>query len=547
MNNRVAIYARYSSDLQNKASIEDQIALCNEKAQSENWIISGCFTDAATSGASLIRSGIQGLMQMASAGQFDIVLAEAMDRLSRDQADIAAIFKRLEFAGIRVITLAEGELSTMHIGLKGTMNQLFLKDLADKTRRGLRGRIEKGFSGGGKAFGYSIVKDFNDAGDPIRGKREVNASEAETVERIFISYVDRNQSPKSIAAELNSEGILGPNGNPWSQSTINGNRRRGTGVLNNEIYIGNLVWNRLTYLKCPETGKRQSRLNDPSQWIIKDVPELRIVSDDLWNSVKEKQKSLDAHGSSIRNKVRPQYLLSGLLECGCCGGGMSKVNQERYGCSSARNKGKSVCANVSTIKREILEERVLNGLEQHLMRDDLVEAFCNEYVKHLSQLRKRFNTEKMEQQKELQSLEKEKKNLLTAIKNGIPADVVKDELVLVSQRIDVLKIKNESFNENLKPLIHPTLAKRYREQVSNLRELVLTGNASAEVRVHIRSLIEKIKITPKEDGSMKIDLYGDLAGILSIAKNEKRVNNEIINPSVKVVAGAGFEPTTFGL
>lgn len=81
-------------------------------------------------------------MQDAVAGKFEIILAEAMDRLSRDQADIAAVFKRLRFAGVAIVTLSEGEIGDLHIGLKGTMNALFLKDLADKTRRGLRGRVE---------------------------------------------------------------------------------------------------------------------------------------------------------------------------------------------------------------------------------------------------------------------------------------------------------------------------------------------------------------------------------------------------------------------
>lgn len=138
MKQRVAIYARYSSDLQSSASIEDQIRLCSEKAQNESWKTINCYTDTGISGASLLRPGIQGLMQAAMNSEFDILLAEALDRLSRDQEDIAGLFKRMEFAGIKIITLSEGEISSLHIGLKGTMNAMFLKDLADKTRRGAR-------------------------------------------------------------------------------------------------------------------------------------------------------------------------------------------------------------------------------------------------------------------------------------------------------------------------------------------------------------------------------------------------------------------------
>lgn len=83
-----------------------------------------------------------------------------MDRLSRDQEDIAGMFKRIAFAGVRIVTLSEGDVTHLHVGLKGTMTALFLEDLVDKTRRGLRGHVENGKSGGGLCFGYDVVKQF---------------------------------------------------------------------------------------------------------------------------------------------------------------------------------------------------------------------------------------------------------------------------------------------------------------------------------------------------------------------------------------------------
>ena len=94
------------------------------------------------SGASLLRRGIQELIQDAGRGRFEIVPAEAMDRLSRDQEDSAGLFKRMPFAGVHIVTLSEGDVSHLHVGLEGTMNALFLKDLADKTRRGTGARCE---------------------------------------------------------------------------------------------------------------------------------------------------------------------------------------------------------------------------------------------------------------------------------------------------------------------------------------------------------------------------------------------------------------------
>ena len=106
---RVAIYARYSTDQQREASIEDQMRLCKERAAKENWKIAGQYKDHASSGASMLRGGIQRLIEDALAGKFEIVLAEALDRLSRDQADIASFYKRMRFADVEIVTLTEGE------------------------------------------------------------------------------------------------------------------------------------------------------------------------------------------------------------------------------------------------------------------------------------------------------------------------------------------------------------------------------------------------------------------------------------------------------
>jgi len=156
---KVAIYARYSSENQREASIADQFRICREFARRQGWAIAKEYSDAV-SGATLLRSGFQAMMASALRKEVDVVLAESLDRFSRDQEDTAGLFKRLTFAGVSIVTLAEGDITFLHIGLKGTMNAMFLKELADKTRRGLRGRVELGKAGGGVSFGYRIVRKF---------------------------------------------------------------------------------------------------------------------------------------------------------------------------------------------------------------------------------------------------------------------------------------------------------------------------------------------------------------------------------------------------
>ena len=107
---RVALYARYSSDQQREASIADQLRDCRAFAMREGWTVVREYHDSAMSGASRHRPGLQSLL-LHAAGEYDIVIAESLDRLSRDQEDTAAVHKRLAFVGVRIITLAEGENS----------------------------------------------------------------------------------------------------------------------------------------------------------------------------------------------------------------------------------------------------------------------------------------------------------------------------------------------------------------------------------------------------------------------------------------------------
>jgi len=149
-----------------------------------------------------------------------------------------------------MITLAEGPISELHIGLKGTMNALFLKDLADKTRRGLRRRIEVSRSGGGNSYGHDVVRKIGPNGEPEAGERTINDAEATAIRRVFADYA-KGISPRAIAKALNTENVPGPSVKGWGTSTIHGNPKRGTGILN----IGRLVWNRPSCVKNPETGK----------------------------------------------------------------------------------------------------------------------------------------------------------------------------------------------------------------------------------------------------------------------------------------------------
>lgn len=217
---RAAIYARFSTDLQNERSIEDQLSLCRSYADREGLSIVGSYDDRARSGSSLMgRNGLLQLLDDAREKSFDIVIVEALDRLSRDMEDLAGIHKRLSFLGIEIRAVHEGVVNTVLVGLRGLVGQLYREDNAHKVRRGLAGRIKQGLAGGGLTYGYAAI-----AGR--RGERVIIEAEGQIIRRIFQEYVE-GRTPREIAHDLNKDGVSPPRGRAWNASTINGNLERG--------------------------------------------------------------------------------------------------------------------------------------------------------------------------------------------------------------------------------------------------------------------------------------------------------------------------------
>ncbi|CAH1663456.1 hypothetical protein BOSEA31B_12548 [Hyphomicrobiales bacterium] len=205
---RTAIYARYSSENQRDASIEDQIELCRRYAAAQGWQVVSTFSDRAISGTTSQRPGYQDLLAEARRGKFDVIVVEALDRLSRKLSEIARLHDELQFTRIGLHAVSLGRVETMHVGMLGTMAQIYVADLREKTRRGQLGRILQGRAASGKAFGYDIVEGAE------RGERTINQAEATTVRKIFQLFAN-GVSPRSIAHRLNDEAVPGPDNRVW--------------------------------------------------------------------------------------------------------------------------------------------------------------------------------------------------------------------------------------------------------------------------------------------------------------------------------------------
>ena len=129
---RAVVYARYSSENQREASIEDQIEGAGAISSNSSGSFSGPYADRALSGASDQRPGYQQMLADAELGLFDVIVCEALDRLGRRLSDVARLYDQLEFRGVKLHAVNMGRVTAMHVGLLGTMAQLYLSDLKDE-------------------------------------------------------------------------------------------------------------------------------------------------------------------------------------------------------------------------------------------------------------------------------------------------------------------------------------------------------------------------------------------------------------------------------
>ncbi len=555
---RAVIYARYSSDLQSEASIEDQVRVCRDLTAARGWRETKIYSDKATSGSSRFRPAYQQMIADARAGLLDVIVAEALDRLSRDQEDVAGLFKTLRFADVALHTIAEGEISELHVGLKGTMNALFLKDLAAKTHRGLRGCIEQKRSAGGRCFGYRVIREFDAQGEKIRGGRDIVPAEADIVRRIFEEFCN-GTSPMAIAKRLNAQAVPGPNGAPWQDTTIRGHGARGTGILRNELYIGRLVWNRQRFIRDPQTGKRVARMNPQNEWIVEDMPELRIIDDALWTKTKVRLAAIAAsptatalRDSAFWTKRRPQHILTGRVICGVCGHNMAAVGKDYLRCARAHRNG--LCDNKASIRRPILENIVIEALQHNLMVPDLVKEFVAAANAEINQSRAEETAGRDRLASKLAAVERQLDAIIEAIANGLRSGTLQAKLdQLEAERTDLTARLAAPAPSPVR--LHPNLADAYHAKVAALRNALEQEATRDEALQIIRSLIEKVVIHASPQGGCEVELVGEIAAMVAVSVNldnkkaapEGTAFDDRTMSSVKLVAGTGFEPVTFRL
>jgi DNA invertase Pin-like site-specific DNA recombinase len=375
---RAAIYARYSTENQKETSIEDQIRVCREHAELLGCHVSLVLSDSAVSGTTLVssRPGGSELLEAAMTSKFNVLVIEGLDRLSRSLVEQERVVRRLEHHSIRIVGVSDGydtndgATGRLARGVRGLINEAYIEDLGAKTRRGLAGQIERGFHAGGHVYGYKSVPDgTNNRGEARGYKLSVNEEHAKVVRRIFAEFA-HGASCQHIARGLNADGISAPRSASWGTSVLYGNPQKGVGILNNELYVGRLVWNRSEWTRDPETHRRVRRPRPSEEWIVVERPELRIVDDDTWQLVRDRLNRPRLTAYSATRLPKNKTLLGGLLRCYRCGGPIIAVDKHSYGCAQAKDRGPAICIGVRAPRR-LLHSAVLRYIEEELSAGDV--------------------------------------------------------------------------------------------------------------------------------------------------------------------------------
>jgi DNA invertase Pin-like site-specific DNA recombinase len=505
-----ALYARYSTEMQSVASIEDQLRICARLAAQHGFNIVGSYHDAAMSGGTAQRPAYQQMLEAARRHEFDVIIAEDTSRLWRNLAEQAPRLAELADLGVHVVTHdldTRSESAGILGAVLGASSETYRKEIARRTRRGLEGLARKGKPTGGRAYGYISARKSG------TGQVEINQDEADVVHRIFKLYAD-GASPRAIAARLNQQNVASPGSKRerasrltkhWVTSAIAGSVRDGLGILNNELYIGRVIWNRFKWVRSAADSSRRRRVPNPkSEWIVRTEDRLRIIPERLWERVKARQRAqTDSIGERVKRGLSrraakstgrgPKFLFSGLLKCARCSANFIVVNARSYACANRIN-GKA-CSNTAYLPRLTIEAGLLEGIQRDLLAPAVEAEVCRRAMKLARNGRPPGNPVKA-----IGRLRGEIANLTDAIASGmLRSSPALAERLETAER-ELARLEAEALRPALGSVAHEIsgLARDYRALVADLAQ-TLTGVNVARARAELRKLVGELRVETTEE------------------------------------------------
>lgn len=389
-----AIYARYSSNAQNDASIEQQVAECTQYAQQNGLVVVSTFEDRAISGRSDKRPGFQRMIRAAERQQFQVLLTYKSNRIARNMYDALRYEARLDAAGVKVVYCKEdfGNNAAGKLALRMMMsiNEFYSDNMAEDIRRGLYDSAAQGKVVGNIPYGYKKGEDGKYAIDEINGP---------VVQEIF-DRVLHDESYADIARDLNARGFRTKNGKPFGRSSFKA-------ILTNERYTGVYTY------------------GDDIR-IDGGIPKLveKEVFDGVKQIVDDRQRS---HG---RQRENGEYLLTGRLFCGECLGMMTGISGKgRWGVDyfyySCNNKRLKKC-DKKNIRRDQLEEEVARCIHDSILDDKTLEWICDSAIELSDAQEQQSPLPQYEER--LRDTKKQIGNIVRAVEMGIISVEFKDRM-----------------------------------------------------------------------------------------------------------------------
>lgn len=534
MPKRVAIYTRYSSDMQRPASLDDQERNCREVAEKKGWLVVDEFVrgDAAKTGKVLKhRKGLEFLMAQAELNPppFDVLITDEMSRLSRKLKDILGIAEMLRFCGVKLYIVSheldsDQESFSMMVNLLGAIAEEQSKDMRRRVLRGQEGRVRKGFKSGGRCFGYRSIAITNTAQPELQGraaiegyKEVVYEPEAARVRRIFRLYSD-GLTISDIVTMLNGEGVpaarparIAPSRTWWSASLV----KR---ILKNEKYIGKRAWNKTHQLIDPRTDKTVTRKNGSNLWVPSDDANLRIVSDELWMRAQERLDVVNAKMTrhriaALSRAKRRDYLFNGLLDCGICGSPIV-ISGNGYVCASWRHK--RGCTNGLWIKEERLTSQLIAAFAKNLLVPEVIDYFVDAVSRDFERYMKGMPNNDENSREGLQKLESTLRQscqrIGEAMMNPVSANSTFLPLKLAELEAELAKVQTQIRVWDSPKTLETAkfdIAGMVKENISNMLEIVKQDAPKA--REVLQRRIKKLQLFPvmSPDGPA-FEIYGEI-------------------------------------
>jgi len=469
------------------------------------------------------RDGLLDLMAGAKKRSFDAVITESLSRLSRDQEDMPAIFKRLRFNEIKIFDQT-GEVTEVHIGVGGIVNSMFLKNLGDSVRRHHSARAREGKFSGAVTYGYSRVLDKP-------GERVVDEGQATIVRRIFTEFAS-GKSARKIAAELTSEGIPSPGGGEhWNHQSFVGGTAGRRGMLGNQLYIGKLVWNANRTVINPDNGKRGQRRGNPDDLIMTDVPHLRIIEQSLWDQAhglcddRAIQFGHDKQRGVRRRTAYKDHLLSDMLCCGSCGGNMriyqtTERGGARVACAAAIQK--AICTHRKSYYLTGLEAAVLDGMKQNLTKPQALIEYTRNYHARWAERQKEISVDRAVTEKALNRVTVQIDRYVTAI--GESDEPVK----AMMERLNKLEAERATLAEKLRAIesegnvitLHPAAIDKFASSIEAMHAGLSEAGDRAAVagwRAAFRNVFERFVVHPTaKRHPYEVTPYARLSAIMGL-------------------------------